>query len=115
MGPADEQHFGPVLLRTGRALLAECADAPWRGSCRRQRQQATSPLRVSTHLRGISSTANHIFSPSLQFFVTGLFTGLLLRRICWSGNVQDYKEIDRIRKDSVAVKSLARKLLSIPN
>ena len=29
--------------------------------------------------------------------------------------MQDYKEIDRIRKDSVAVKSLARKLLSIPN
>ena len=29
--------------------------------------------------------------------------------------MQDYKEIDRVRKDSVAVKSLAKKLLSIPN
>ena len=29
--------------------------------------------------------------------------------------MQDYKEIDRVRKDSVAVKSLAKRLLSIPN
>jgi len=29
--------------------------------------------------------------------------------------MQDYKEIDRVRKDSVAVKSLAKKLLGIPN
>ena len=29
--------------------------------------------------------------------------------------MQDYKEIDRVRKDSVAIKSLAKKLLSIPN
>jgi hypothetical protein len=28
--------------------------------------------------------------------------------------MQDYKEIDRVRKDSVAVKSLAKRLLSIP-
>jgi hypothetical protein len=35
--------------------------------------------------------------------------------ISWSGNMQDYKEIDRVRKDSVAVKSLAKRLLSIPN
>jgi hypothetical protein len=29
--------------------------------------------------------------------------------------MQDYKEIDRVRKDSVAVKSLAKRLLSTPN
>ena len=36
-------------------------------------------------------------------------------RIAWSPDMQDYKEIDRVRKDSVAVKSLAKRLLSIPN
>jgi hypothetical protein len=35
--------------------------------------------------------------------------------LCRSGNVQDYKEIDRIRKDSVAIKSLAKRLLRIPD
>ena len=30
-------------------------------------------------------------------------------------NMQDYKEIDRIRKDLVAVRSLAKRLLSLPH
>jgi hypothetical protein len=30
-------------------------------------------------------------------------------------NMQDYKEIDRIRKDLVAVRSLAKRLLNLPH
>src|SRR6266478_4291553 len=63
--------------------------------------------------RPISSTANHINSPSLQCLFTGLYN--LAADDVSERKMQDYREIDRVRKAPVAVSSLAKRLLAVPN
>src|SRR6516164_9181380 len=70
------------------------------------------PMQCSV-VRAIFFSANHINSVVLQW----LFTGLSRPRRDDVGErkMQDYREIDRIRKDTVAVHSLAKGLLNTPN
>src|SRR6516164_6114248 len=59
---------------------------------------------------------SHIFTASPIHYHRVIHRVIIASQtISWSGNMQDYKDINRVRKDSAAVKSLAKRLLSIPN
>src|SRR5262249_30105861 len=57
--------------------------------------------------------------PSNQLFTRfpNLFTEVIQssRRHVWKQKMQDYGEIDRVRKDVVAIRSLAKRLLDLPH